>query len=1345
MRRFAIAVMCYWHAYGIMNGESAPLLPLDSVAAIRNVGDWNPRIPHPLDLEATVTAVDPERKVVVVEQARAAVALALETLPPGIAPGRRIAVAAPDSAPTLTVLPHFPLAPSGRQYLRTFETPENTATVYVARIRGFVVPPTTGEYRFWIASDDSSELWLGDDEDPRSARVIASVPTWTAPKDWNRFPSQRTPLVRLEAGRKYYVEVLHVQRGGDDHLSVAWEGPGVAQQIVTGNYLMPWVRDINLDGPNAVPPTTGCLLREVWSNSIIPRASILMAPRRIDTTLTPYHAQVMVVPGGGFPVARAFRPGEAVAPEDEWGWCEMEGTAEFVGRRDGSVVLELSDGARQSQVVVPQWTDLGPERLLGQRIKVAGVAEPATDANGARVIATVRSPGPAFVTALGQWSHAQAYPLSTIASLATEDSVVRRNEPVRIRGRIARAESHTLVVADEGSIAAYVSEDGIRWNRVGLPVEVPMSRQLEVGLVVTSHSADRLERAVFDHVQGPVGPLTLASVGAPTRTGALQVQNDRYTLTGGGRDIWTSPDQFSFAHTEMVGAGSIVVRLAEFAAQQDWAKAGIMMRAGIDANAPFVDLVQTGAHGCCLQWRPLGNGNAPLSVNESHRTAPLWLKLERRFDSIRVTARHSVDLPVGAAVEVVGFVDNSTGSVNLSDAVCRPASPEADNAEEHAVAPRMVDIARMRSDSLIDAHTPFRIGGVVTFADFVHGRRYIAVQDQTGATFIWGQSAVLTPAIRTGQRVEVQFDPLSSPVTGKLPGQLTVVLGPDTLPTPLRHPAENALPRQGEAYRVEVDGIARAVAGPEMLELRAADAVFNVLVPRASAGALRRYIDARVKVRGVASTHEPVRSLLVPDLSNIEIVEEPVEDTTKLQAIPIAAVANNLALGEPLHRVKIAGTVTCVDGTAYYLQDASAGARVELAASTPLHVGDNVDAIGFADATEDGSLILSHALVWPAAHVPPVVTAVAATGEELLRGSCGAKLVTVRAVVSRVHTTQAGHTLELQIEHRICRATLPGASLAPSLPSGTIVSITGVCTLETALPDWIKVSASTASILPIRLLLRDASDIVVVQTPPGWAVKRTLLFGGVAGLVLGIAGAWIYVLRRRIAQRTADLEAAMKKLREEAQTSATLAERNRLAGEIHDSIEQSFSGVIFQLDTTAKRESCPPEIRAGIELARNMVAFSRQDVRHAVRNLHSPLLDHADLSLALRNIASHLTNDTLQTNVMVEGAARRLGSTVEHHILRVAQEAIANAAKHARARRVDVRLIFGESVVALSVRDDGCGFEPAKALARAAGHFGLRSLRGRAAQIHGELTIESTTGHGTTVSLRVPLATNSAS
>lgn len=230
-------------------------------------------------------------------------------------------------------------------------------------------------------------------------------------------------------------------------------------------------------------------------------------------------------------------------------------------------------------------------------------------------------------------------------------------------------------------------------------------------------------------------------------------------------------------------------------------------------------------------------------------------------------------------------------------------------------------------------------------------------------------------------------------------------------------------------------------------------------------------------------------------------------------------------------------------------------------------------------------------------------------------------------------------------------------------------------------------------------------------------------------------------LETLVSKRTSELNATMLKLEQETRTSATLAERNRLAGEIHDSLEQGFTGLTLQLETTASFATCPPEVKSGLAVALNMVAFSRNEVRHAVRDMHSPMLASADLETALKHIITQVAPTAEYATIKREGAPRRLSSTIEHHLLRIAQEAIANAVKHAGASHLEIVLSFRETEVQLEIRDDGRGFEPEAILNGGIGHFGLPSFRGRASKIGGTVSIASRPGAGTRITVCVPVET----
>ncbi len=135
---------------------------------------------------------------------------------------------------------HYPNNPSGRQLITSLEGPVNWAENYGTRIRGYLYPPTTGSYTFWIAGDDNSQLWLSTDGSPAHRSLIAQVTGWTDSREWNKFSSQRSSPRILTAGQKYYIEVLHKEHTGGDNIAVAWEGPGIAQEVIPGRYLSPW-------------------------------------------------------------------------------------------------------------------------------------------------------------------------------------------------------------------------------------------------------------------------------------------------------------------------------------------------------------------------------------------------------------------------------------------------------------------------------------------------------------------------------------------------------------------------------------------------------------------------------------------------------------------------------------------------------------------------------------------------------------------------------------------------------------------------------------------------------------------------------------------------------------------------------------------------------------------------------------------------------------------------------------------------------------------------------------------------------------------------------------------------
>ena len=229
------------------------------------------------------------------------------------------------------------------------------------------------------------------------------------------------------------------------------------------------------------------------------------------------------------------------------------------------------------------------------------------------------------------------------------------------------------------------------------------------------------------------------------------------------------------------------------------------------------------------------------------------------------------------------------------------------------------------------------------------------------------------------------------------------------------------------------------------------------------------------------------------------------------------------------------------------------------------------------------------------------------------------------------------------------------------------------------------------------------------------------------------------MLEQVVHERTRQLEATMAKLGDETRNAATLAERDRLAGEIHDSVQQGLTGAILQLDTTLKLPAVGGDVRSRLNVVRNMVSYARQEVEHAVWDMESPLLDGADLADALQNLTTFVNSGGVSVDVSVSGNAVLLDRMANHNLLRIAQEATTNAFRHAKASRIAIRLEYGAENVTLEISDDGCGFSPDEVLQDRSGHLGLRGIRTRAKKLRASLAIESAQDKGTSIRVAVPM------
>ncbi|MFB8047861.1 sensor histidine kinase [Streptomyces rubiginosohelvolus] len=223
-----------------------------------------------------------------------------------------------------------------------------------------------------------------------------------------------------------------------------------------------------------------------------------------------------------------------------------------------------------------------------------------------------------------------------------------------------------------------------------------------------------------------------------------------------------------------------------------------------------------------------------------------------------------------------------------------------------------------------------------------------------------------------------------------------------------------------------------------------------------------------------------------------------------------------------------------------------------------------------------------------------------------------------------------------------------------------------------------------------------------------------------------------------------ELVATRADLAEAERTAGTLAERERLAREIHDTLAQGLSSI--QLLLRAAERSLPgnapaaPHVRAAREAAQANLA----EARSFVRALTPPDLERGSLAAALERLCARTTAPELTVRFAVSGTPVELPTPYEVALLRTAQSALANTVRHAEARRAEITLSFMDTSVALDVVDDGRGFDPSGAPGHERGEggdggFGLPAMRARAGSLGGALSVESAPGQGTAVALTLPL------
>ncbi len=283
-------------------------------------------------------------------------------------------------------------------------------------------------------------------------------------------------------------------------------------------------------------------------------------------------------------------------------------------------------------------------------------------------------------------------------------------------------------------------------------------------------------------------------------------------------------------------------------------------------------------------------------------------------------------------------------------------------------------------------------------------------------------------------------------------------------------------------------------------------------------------------------------------------------------------------------------------------------------------------------------------------------------------------------------------------------------------------------------------------LLPLRAALPAVALLTAGVIAAVGSHRGHLDSAAIVGPIIGAAVATVITvvyqdLRRESETRArlvAELTAAQDRLAVTQRQAGSLAERERLAHEIHDTIAQSLSSIILVLRTARDAPTpAPRQIDTAIDVARGAL----EDTRRLVRALTPAELVGRSLPEALRRLVDTNVTFGLNVRLTVDGDPYPLPTPVGVALLRAAQEALANVRSHADARHVGLTLAYQSQAVSLDVADDGLGFDPDRPpVGPTTGTgIGLAAMRARLAEVGGTLIIEAAPGNGTAISATIPI------
>ncbi len=602
-----------------------------------------------------------------------------------------------------------------------------------------------------------------------------------------------------------------------------------------------------------------------------------------------------------------------------------------------------------------------------------------------------------------------------------------------------------------------------------------------------------------------------------------------------------------------------------------------------------------------------------------------------------------------------------------------------------------------------EAQPQVSLEAVVTYID-TSGTVFLA--DGTGATFL---SRVRTPSLfKPGQVVSVEGKRLPGLFIGGIIPSKTEIIGNTPLPPPRSVVLRDLSSGRFHYQLVAIEGIGRSVErideAAAILKLSVVGGEVAVRFDQAPVG-LQGFIDAEVRAEGLAAGGiNDRRQLVSPYLkatsaAAVTVIvaaaeEPPLVGVTSLTAQPAG----------PSHRVSVKATaLSPVMGGSLFIRGETGALRVKTG-RRKIAPGSVVVATGFP-AMEGFSPVLDDASVEETGETERVEP-VEVSGENLASGRLDSDLVTLEAtLVSTAPYVARAAGREIQLRPHDGKTGFP----AP----GSRLRLTGIWQVTGTTLSGYKSRPSS-----FALWLRSAEDVEVISAPPWWTPGRLGILLAVISAVGVMALVWAAVLRIQVSKQVRLIAA-------KTQREAVAEERQRIAREFHDTLEQELAGLSIRLDAALPR--VPDETASGLLTQLRTLLFRMQtETRDFILDLRET--DPAPLAESLRSLVDDLQAGTEIPLTLEMEDVPEVPPHTRHHLLRITREAVNNAIKHSGAEAIEVSL----TAESLTIRDDGKGFDPANTDAT---RFGLQGIKERAKKIGA--TLEATSSpKGTEVMVR---------